>query len=123
MPDKSAAFEAVFQRLKAILQPYESALVLKADGPADYSLDTPFAPKYRKELFFGAVQIKKNYVSYHLMPVYMYPDLLKGLSPELKKRMQGKSCFNFKALDEAQVEELARLTEQGFARVKREALG
>ncbi len=56
------------------------------------------------------------------MPVYMYPDLLEGISPELKKRMQGKSCFNFKTLDDAQVEELARLTEQSFARVKREAL-
>jgi hypothetical protein len=122
MPEQSTTFEAVFQRLKAILQSYELALVLKADGPAGYSLDTPYAPQYRKELFFGAVQIKKNYVSYHLMPVYMYPDLLESISPELKKRMQGKSCFNFKKLDEAQVEELARLTEQGFARVKREAL-
>jgi hypothetical protein len=123
MPEQSTTFEAVFQRLKAILQPYEPALVLKADGPAGYSLDTPYVPKYRKELFFGAVQIKKNYVSYHLMPVYMYPDLLDGISPELKKRMQGKSCFNFKKLDDAQIEELARLTEQGFAWVKREALG
>ncbi len=123
MPEPSTTFEAVFQRLKAILQPYEPALVLKADGPADYSLDTPYAPKYHKELFFGAVQIKKNYVSYHLMPVYMYPDLLDGISPVLKKRMQGKSCFNFKQLDEAQVAELTRLTEQGFARVKHEALG
>lgn len=122
MPEPSTTFEAVFQRLKAILQPYEPALVLKADGPTGYSLDTPYAPKYRKELFFGAVQIKKNYVSYHLMPVYMYPDLLESISPELKKRMQGKSCFNFKKLDEAQVAELARLTEQGFVRVKHEAL-
>jgi hypothetical protein len=56
------------------------------------------------------------------MPVYMYPDLLDEISLELKKRMQGKSCFNFKAIDDAQVEELARLTAQGFARVKREAL-
>ncbi|MCL4295436.1 MAG: hypothetical protein KJ077_06900 [Anaerolineae bacterium] len=122
MSDKSAGFEPVFHRLKTILQPYESALVLKADGPANYYLDTPYAPKYGKELFFGAVQIKKNYVSYHLMPVYMYPDLLEGISPELKKRMQGKSCFNFKTVDDAQVEELALLTKQGFARVKQEAL-
>lgn len=122
MPDQSKTFEPVFLHLKAILQPYEAALVLKADEPVNYYLDTPYAPKYRKELFFGAVQIKKNYVSYHLMPVYMYPDLLEGISPELKKWMQGKSCFNFKALDDVQFEELARLTEQGFARVKNEAL-
>ena len=122
MVDQSATFEVIFQRLKAILQPYEPALVLKADEAGNYYLDTPYAPRYRKELFFGAVQIKKNYVSYHLMPVYMYPDLLEGISPELKKRMQGKSCFNFKASDEARFAELADLTERGFARLKAAAL-
>lgn len=28
---------------------------------------------------FGLVRIEKNDVSYHLMPVYMYPDLLDDL--------------------------------------------
>jgi hypothetical protein len=42
----------------------------------------------------------KSYVSFHLIPVYMFPDLLKGLSPALEKRMQGKSCFNFKTVRE-----------------------
>ncbi len=51
-------------------------------------------------MFFGAAVIKKNYVSFHLMPVYVHPDLLEGISDGLRKRMQGKSCFNFKALDE-----------------------
>jgi hypothetical protein len=32
----------------------------------------------------------------------MFPDLLKDLQPELKKRRQGKSCFNFKTIDEEQ---------------------
>jgi hypothetical protein len=27
------------------------------------------------------------------MPVYAWPDLLEDASPELRKRMQGKSCF------------------------------
>lgn len=121
MSDKSAAFESVFQRLKTILQRYEASFILKADEPGNYYLETAYSPKYRKELFVGAVQIKKNYVSYHLMPVYMYPDLLEGISPELKKRMQGKSCFNFRAIDDKQVEELARLTEQGVARLTNEA--
>jgi hypothetical protein len=43
------------------------------------------------------VQIKKNYVIYHLMPVYLNPGLLEGMSPGLRKRMQGKSCFNLPA--------------------------
>jgi hypothetical protein len=73
-------------------------------------------------MFFGAVQTKKNYVSYHLMPVYVYPDLLDGISPELRRRMQGKSCFNFSRVDETLVAELARLTERGLQRYREHGL-
>jgi len=43
-------------------------------------LTGPMSEKFKKELWFGAVQIKKNYVSYHLMPVYMYSDINKEIS-------------------------------------------
>ena len=39
-----------------------------------------------------------------------YPELLKGISPELKKHMQGKSCFNFKKVEPDLFKELADLT-------------
>jgi hypothetical protein len=48
------------------------------------------------------------------MPVYMYPELLKNISPALKKHMQGKSCFNFKKVEPELFEELAALTREGF---------
>ncbi len=48
------------------------------------------------------------------MPVYVNPALLDGISPALKKRMQGKSCFNFTKADPALFEELASLTQAGF---------
>ena len=95
---------------------------MTADGPKGYSLNTPFSPRWRKELFFGSVQVTKNYVSFHLFPVYMFPGLLDGISPELKARMQGKSCFNFRAPDAALFRELAGLAEAGLARMKAEGL-
>ncbi len=113
-------FNLIFEQLKQILQPYESKLVLEADTPDNYSLNTPYSEKFRKEVFFGAVQIKKNYVSFHLMPVYMFPDLLETLSPPLRKRMQGKSCFNFSKADGPLFEELAALTQRSVERVRRE---
>jgi hypothetical protein len=48
------------------------------------------------------------------MPVYVNPKILNGISPELKKRMQGKSCFNFKKVNESLFKELAILTKEGF---------
>jgi len=55
------------------------------------------------------VKVGKGYVSFHHMAVYGCPALLKGISKELKARMQGKSCFNFKTVDEALFAELEGL--------------
>jgi hypothetical protein len=107
-------FPATFERLKAILKEHEPSLTVKVDTAENYYLDGPYSEKFKKEIFFGAVQIKKNYVSYHLMAVYAFPDLLEGMSPELKKRMQGKSCFNFTSVDEATFTELSQLTRRGL---------
>jgi hypothetical protein len=113
-------FPAVYARLKAMLKPLEPLLVVEADTGNGYSLNTPYAEKFGKPLFFGAAQIKKNYVSYYLMPVYVFPDLLKDISPGLKKHMQGKSCFNFTRIEPALFEELAALTRKGFERFQHE---
>ncbi len=112
-------FQVVFEQLKNILKPYEKDLVLKADGPEGYSLDTHQVRKDGYVLWFGGVQIKKNYVSFHLMPVYGNPELLEDISPELRKRMQGKACFNFKKVDAALFAELSELTRKGFEGVNR----
>lgn len=109
-------FQTVFERLRDILKPYGAQLSLVDDLPERYYLNGHFSQVYKKELFFGATIIQKNYVSFYLMPVYMYPELLESVSPELKKRMQGKSCFNFKRVDENLFAELETLTKLSFER-------
>ncbi len=121
MPNKDD-FAMIFNKLKSILQKFASRLTVKADTASSYYLDAAFSEKFKREIFFGSVQIKKNYVSYYLMPVYMFPELLQGILPNLKKRMQGKSCFNFAATNEDLFRELAQLTKKGFDRFKREKL-
>jgi len=113
-------FPLVFEQLKNILKPYAEKLSLKADTSDTYYIDGPYSEKWKKQLFFGSAQIKKNYVSFYLMPVYMYPDLLKAVSPELKKHMQGKSCFNFKKVEPDLFKELAKLTQKGAEQFQQE---
>jgi hypothetical protein len=113
-------FPIVFENLKAILKPYAKKLTVKTDTAETYYLDAAYSEKWKKELFFASVQVRKNYVSFYLMPVYMYPDLLKNISPELKKHMQGKSCFNFKRVETPLFAELSQITKQGFERLMRE---
>jgi len=117
---RETEFPMVFNELKKLLEPYASKLTLTADSPNGYSLDGPYSEKWKKAVFFGAAQIKKNYVSFYLMPVYMFPDLLKDISPALKKRMQGKSCFNFKKVEPDLFKELDDLTRKGIERFKKE---
>jgi hypothetical protein len=117
MADKND-FAVVFQKLRAILEPYAPKLVVTSNTKDHYYLDTRHVMKNKQPLCFAAARVGKSYVSFYLMPVYVYPDLLDGASPELKKRMQGKSCFNFKSVDDKLFKELARLTKAGFARYK-----
>lgn len=114
MPNQ-AEFPAIFERLRDMLKPYEAQMDATASTADSYSLDTRKPGPNKKPMFFGSAAIKKNYVSYYLMPVYVHPELLEGVSERLRKRMQGKSCFNFRSMDEEVLAELRELTTRGYA--------
>jgi hypothetical protein len=118
MPDLTP----VFTELRKLMAPYARKLTATRDDEHELYVDTRHIQKNKKPLFFGAVQVKKAYVSFHLMPVYLKPELLASVSPELKARMQGKSCFNFTALEPTLVRELAALTQAGYASYKEQGL-
>jgi hypothetical protein len=115
MPDK-ANFPEIFRQLKAIFEPYASKLVVVHDTDSNYYLDTTQVMKNKHRIYFGSARIGKAYVSFHLMPVYAVPAMIETMSPELKKHMQGKSCFNFTRVDAKLFKELAGLTKVGFAK-------
>jgi len=104
----------VFVALKEILEPYEEHLRLLPYKPEFYALVTRQAVHKGKPIWFGAIRMGKNYVSYHLMPVYMNAAMQKRIPPELKKRMQGKACFNFAEVDLGLFQQLSDLTTAGF---------
>lgn len=113
-------FDEVFTALKRCLEPHAVHLVLKADTADNYYLNLHYTREDGYQGYFGSVQIKKNYVSYHLMAVYAFPEMLESVSDKLKKRMQGKSCFNFKKPEPELFAELEQLTKLGFERFKQE---
>lgn len=111
--------EEIFHHLKEILVPYSSGMVVVTDKPCNFYLNTHHVMKNKKPMYFGSVKINKNYVSFHLMPVYVFPELVEHISPELQKRMQGKSCFNFKATDAKLFQELRELTQAGYEKYQK----
>ena len=115
----SAEFPSIFARLREILKNHAGSFTVGRETAHLYRLEAPAGPatlrawggKVKSRTIPVAwVQVGKAYVSYHLMGVYGNPKLLDGCSKELKARMQGKSCFNFKTVDEPLFEELERLT-------------
>lgn len=118
MPDP-ADFDAIFADLRAAFAKHEAKCVVLSDEPGKYILGThEVRAKDGYRTWLGGVEIKKGYVSAHLMPVYTHPEMLDGLSEALLKRMQGKSCFNFKRPDAALQKELKALIDAGVKRFK-----
>lgn len=108
----------IFTKLKSLLAQYETSLTVLHNKSDNYYLNTPTTDTNKKSEFFGAVQVKKSYVAVHLMPIYYYPELSENISEELKNRMQGKSCFNFKDIDVKLFAELNSLTKSCFDKYK-----
>ncbi|WP_298197939.1 hypothetical protein [Novosphingobium sp.] len=107
----SADFPATFAALRDLMLTAAPDQLVVTDQPGDLVLHTRTVdPKTGKPVWFGAVTLRKAYVAYHLFPLYTDPSIGADLSAELKRRQQGKSCFNFKAIDQGLCDELAALT-------------
>ncbi len=119
MPKTNDRFAETFAALRAILEPHAKRMTVTVDEPGHYQIASPtMTDRVGRPLFCASVQINKNYVSYHLMPMYGNKVLHDSLSPSLTKRMQGKSCFNFTTVQPAQLKELAVVTRKGIAGFK-----
>ena len=108
-------FGTVERRLREILEPYRGRLVATKDGPDGLTLEIP-GLEGKPWGYVAGTRLGKRYVSLYLMPVYAFPDLDEALSPDLRRRKQGKSCFNFTTVDEPLFAELAGVMAAGFER-------
>ena len=112
---KNQDFDRAFQGVRKTLKPYDKKLLVKKDKPGDYMSESKSLRYQGKPVMFASITTK-SYVSLHLFPIYMFPDLLDGISPELKKRMQGMTCWNFKKAEEPLFAELGKVVGASFRR-------
>ena len=106
-------FAAVDRRLREILEPLRSRFSVTKDGPGGMTVEIP-GMEGKPWGYVAGVRPGKRNVSFYLMSVYASPEVMASMSPELRRRMQGKSCFNFTRIDESLFAELANLTEAGL---------
>jgi len=110
--------EPVFARLRDILEGTRGALTVSEDKSTRYCLVGGCHPTHKRPFPIAWVEIRKAYVSFHHMGIYAAPELLSSISKELRARMQGKACFNFKKVNEPLFKELEELTPRAFATLK-----
>jgi len=104
---KGPDFAPTFAILKRVLKPHAAKLRVLTDEPGEFTLvgtvPSPYPQHKGKPMYFAMLKTGKAYVSFHLLPIYMDAKLSGRISPALKKRMQGKACFNFKTEPEPDV--------------------
>jgi hypothetical protein len=110
--------QPVFTQLRDILAKHATDFIVGRHTPEHYRLEAPVGPT-TIEAWGGKtktatipvawVEARKAYVSYHLMGC-ANPKLLENCSRQVLARMQGKTCFNFKSVDEKLLEEMEQLT-------------
>ena len=105
----------VHDLLRSILRTQRTGLHVTADSATGMKLEIP-GMEGKPWGYVAGTRLGKRYVSVYLMGVYAAPELLGDTSPELLKRMQGKSCFNFATFDEKLFDELAALAARAIPR-------
>jgi hypothetical protein len=121
----SKDFDSVFRDLRAILERQASTLSVSDDGTKRYCLDAPIGPATvkswggkakRQTIPVAWTEMGKAYVSFHLMGLEA---VSATLSPQLKARLQGKTCFNFSAPDRTLFNELEMVTVRSIAALRK----
>jgi hypothetical protein len=96
--------------LRAVLVPYEDVL----DPSEIYGMEVLRHRDRKMHDWFAGVRPGNGAVKFMLLPVHTHPELLEGLSAELRKRKTGASLFTLRAEDDALLPEIEALVARSF---------
>jgi hypothetical protein len=112
MPERD--LQGTFRVLKGLLAHYAPRLHASEDSETLYMLECGYVPEMKRSMAFAGVQIRRSFVSFHLLPIYSHPELLSGISDALRKRLAGRTSFNFVRPERDLLVELSALADRGF---------
>jgi hypothetical protein len=120
---ETSDFNQIFDRIRQLLVPYGKKMDVRADKPGNYQLyiitDWELAGRKFNECYFCGTTIKQTMVSFYFFPFYTHPDKLTIPEP-IRKNLKGKTCFNFKKLDDLQQKTIAQLLQEGYELYKKQ---
>lgn len=118
-----------FEKLKALLLPYEDLLEVKVDSEDHYELWTDegyrtrsLTPANKRGVQFASIMIYADHVTLYFQPLYLDSALKEGLGEGLKPIFRGKSCFHIKEVTDQITYELQELLKMGWQSYQRMGL-
>ena len=72
--------------------------------------------------YFASVVPKPKDIRFYFFPIYTHPKQFETLSQAMQKCLKGKSCFHFKKMDDALINELSNMVSLGVQLYKKDNL-
>jgi hypothetical protein len=110
MPPSAEQLHEVELRLRRLLVPYEDRL----EWGTIYGNEALRKPGASAHHWFAFVKPAAKHVSLYLLPVHEHAALRSSLSPELGKRLTGRSTFTFSEVDEGLLAELEQVLARAY---------
>lgn len=112
-----------FKALEKVLALYSPPLKLWVSGskskpmtrltvPMPVSIPGAYGSK-PVDLEVASVIIETGFIGFYFMPLYLKPALKSKISPALRQRLRGKTCFHLKRADAATQEDVRRAVDLG----------
>ncbi|MFX0005453.1 MAG: hypothetical protein ACFFAV_01870 [Candidatus Hermodarchaeota archaeon] len=76
-----------------------------------------FGKKSQPTYIAGVIQ-QKSYISFYFSPIYSHPELFSDISPNLRKVLKGKSCYNINKTSPQLLIEIESILEKGINKYK-----
>lgn len=96
------------ERRNEVKQVWQAVRASMPDGYRE-EVTAKFLTFKAAEEWYVALASKKNYLSLHLTPIYVYPELRAKLDAGGKKLKCGKGCINFKRAEELPLEAIGEI--------------
>lgn len=83
---------------------------IMGNKPVPYGSKKVIAPG----MYFSSVVARKDMVSFYFFPLYYQEKSFEKTIPTLIKNLKGKTCFNFKKIEQVNTRELNAMLKKGM---------
>ncbi len=110
----------IFETLKAALEKHNPPMAVSqnkegivyeliGNKPVPYGSKKKIVPG----MYFSSVVARKDMVSFYFFPIYYLKKDYQDIIPTLIKSLKGKTCFNFKKMEQLNAKELDIMLKKG----------